>query len=157
MKVILLVVGKTTHTYLNTGIDDYKKRIGYYIPFEMICTTDLKNTKSLSQQQQKESEGSLIQKFLEPNDFIVLLDEHGKEFTSINFSKYIESKMATVPKRLVFIVGGPYGFSDEIKNMAREKMSISKMTFPHDLIRLMFVEQLYRAMSIMKNEPYHHE
>lgn len=157
MKIVLLAVGKTSHSYLVPGIENYIKRIGYYIPFDMLIIPDIKNTKSLSFEQQKDLEGQSIQKMLEPNDYVVLLDEHGKDFTSINFSKYIESKMNTVPKRLVFIIGGPYGFSNEIKNIAKEKISLSKMTFPHDLIRLVFIEQLYRAMTIMRNEPYHHE
>ena len=114
-------------------------------------------TKSLSQEQQKQSEGDNIAAALDKSDYVVLLDEHGKEFTSVDFSAYIERKMQSVPKRLVFIIGGPYGFSKEIYGRANEKISLSKMTFPHDLIRLVFTEQLYRAFSIIHHEPYHHE
>lgn len=157
MKISLIVIGKTEREYLSKGIAEYSKRVNYYIPFEIVYINDLKNTKNLSQEQQKEMEGTLILKTLDASDYVVLLDEHGKEFKSIEFSKYIERKMINVPKRLVFIVGGPYGFSDAIYERASEKISLSKMTFPHDMIRLIFTEQLYRAMTIMRNEPYHHE
>lgn len=116
-----------------------------------------KNNKKLSEEQQKTVEGNTILNSLDKSDYVVLLDEHGKEFTSMEFSKYIEKKMSTVTKRLVFIVGGPYGFSQEVKNRANEKISLSKMTFSHEMIRLIFTEQLYRAMTIINNEPYHHE
>lgn len=157
MKISLLVVGKTVHSYLNQGIDEYTKRISRYCPFSIQYIADAKTTKSLSQEQQKQLEGDNIAAALDKSDYVVLLDEHGKEFTSVDFSAYIERKMQSVPKRLVFIIGGPYGFSKEIYGRANEKISLSKMTFPHDLIRLVFTEQLYRAFSIIHNEPYHHE
>lgn len=157
MKISLLVVGKTVHSYLNQGIDEYTKRISRYCPFSIQYIADAKTTKSLSQEQQKQLEGDNIAAALDKSDYVVLLDEHGKEFTSVDFSAYIERKMQSVPKRLVFIVGGPYGFSKEIYGRANEKISLSKMTFPHDLIRLVFTEQLYRAFSIIHHEPYHHE
>lgn len=118
---------------------------------------ELKNTKSLSMEQQKEKEGELILKALQPGDVVVLLDEHGKEFRSIEFAEWAEKKMHTVNKRLVFIIGGPYGFSKDIYAAAQEKISLSKMTFSHQMIRLIFVEQLYRAMNILAGGPYHHE
>lgn len=157
MKISLLVVGKTVHSYLNQGIDEYTKRISRYCPFSIQYIADAKTTKSLSQEQQKQLEGDNIAAALDKSDYVVLLDEHGKEFTSIDFSAYIGRKMQSVPKRLVFIIGGPYGFSKEIYGRANEKISLSKMTFPHDLIRLVFTEQLYRAFSIIHHEPYHHE
>lgn len=157
MKISLLVVGKTVHSYLNKGIDEYTKRISRYCPFSIQYIADAKTTKSLSQEQQKQLEGDNIAAALDKSDYVVLLDEHGKEFTSVDFSAYIERKMQSVPKRLVFIIGGPYGFSKEIYERANEKISLSKMTFPHDLIRLVFTEQLYRAFSIIHHEPYHHE
>ena len=157
MKISLLVVGKTVHSYLNQGIEEYTKRISRYCPFSIQYIADAKTTKSLSQELQKQSEGDNIAAALDKSDYVVLLDEHGKEFTSVDFSAYIERKMQSVPKRLVFIIGGPYGFSKEIYGRANEKISLSKMTFPHDLIRLVFTEQLYRAFSIIHHEPYHHE
>ena len=157
MKISLLVVGKTVHSYHNQGIDEYTKRISRYCPFSIQYIADAKTTKSLSQEQQKQLEGDNIAAALDKSDYVVLLDEHGKEFTSVDFSTYIERKMQSVPKRLVFIIGGPYGFSKEIYERANEKISLSKMTFPHDLIRLVFTEQLYRAFSIIHHEPYHHE
>ena len=118
---------------------------------------DIKNVKNLSESQQKEKEGELILKSMQPGDYLVLLDEKGKDFTSMQFSAYIEKKMHSVPKRLVFVVGGPYGFSEAVYNAAKEKISLSKMTFSHQMIRLIFIEQIYRAMTILNNEPYHHE
>lgn len=157
MKISLFVVGKTNHSYLSPGIDDYAHRVGRYVPFGIQYIADAKNTKSLTQAQQKQAEGQNLLAAFEPSDFVVLLDEHGKEMKSIDFSAYIEKKMLSVGKRLVFVVGGPYGFSDEVYARANDKLSLSKMTFPHDLIRLVFCEQLYRAYTIMHNEPYHHE
>lgn len=157
MKITLVVIGKTNGKFLIEGINEYTKRLSYYIPFNIDYLLDVKNNKKLSEDQQKTLEGNTILGALEKSDYVVLLDEHGKEFTSIEFSKYIEKKMTSVPKRLVFIVGGPYGFSQEVKERANEKISLSKMTFSHEMIRLIFTEQLYRAMTIMNNEPYHHE
>ena len=157
MKIELFVVGKTNHNYLSPGIEDYLKRINRYIQFSIRCISDAKNTKNLSQQQQKNAEGQNILVAIETSDYVVLLDEHGKEYKSIEFASLIDKKMQTVAKRLVFVVGGPYGFSEDVYKRANEKISLSKMTFPHDLIRLIFVEQLYRAFSILNHEPYHHE
>ena len=157
MKIELFVVGKTNHNYLSPGIEDYLKRINRYIKFSIRCISDAKNTKNLSQQQQKNAEGQNILVAIDNSDYVVLLDEHGKEYKSIEFASLIDKKMQTVAKRLVFVVGGPYGFSEDVYKRANEKISLSKMTFPHDLIRLIFVEQLYRAFSILNHEPYHHE
>lgn len=157
MKFVLLVVGKTVEKHYITAISDYVERTRHYTSFEMEVIPELKNTKSLSTDQQKEKEGEAILKALQPGDVVVLLDEHGKEFRSIEFANWIERKMHTVNKRLVFIIGGPYGFSPSVYQAAQEKISLSKMTFSHQMIRLIFVEQLYRAMSILNNSPYHHE
>ena len=157
MKITLAVVGKISNSFLNVGIDEYTKRTSFYLPFNIQYINDVKNTRKLTEQQQKQLEGQNILAALDKSDYVVLLDEHGKEFTSIEFSRYIEKKMASVPKRLVFVVGGPYGFSDDVYDRANEKISLSKMTFSHEMIRLIFTEQLYRAMTIINNEPYHHE
>ncbi len=157
MKFTLLVVGKTVEKHYIAAINDYTERTKHYTSFDIEVIPELKNTKSLSMEQQKEKEGELILKALQPGDVIVLLDEHGKEFRSIEFANWIERKMHTVNKRLVFIIGGPYGFSQAVYGAAQEKISLSKMTFSHQMIRLIFVEQLYRAMTILNNGPYHHE
>ena len=157
MKFALLVVGLTVEKHYITAINDYVERIKHYTPFDMEVIPELKNTKSLSMEQQKEKEGELILKALQPGDVVVLLDEHGKEFRSIEFAEWAEKKMHTVNKRLVFIIGGPYGFSKDVYAAAQEKISLSKMTFSHQMIRLIFVEQLYRAMNILAGGPYHHE
>lgn len=157
MKFALLVVGRTVEKHYITAINDYVERIKHYTPFDMEVISELKNTKSLSMEQQKEKEGELILKALQPGDVVVLLDEHGKEFRSIEFAEWAEKKMHTVNKRLVFIIGGPYGFSKDVYAAAQEKISLSKMTFSHQMIRLIFVEQLYRAMNILAGGPYHHE
>lgn len=157
MKILFLVVGKTNGKYFNEAIDDYRNRLKFYIPFEMEVIPELKNAKNLSFEQQKEKEADLILKSLQGGDHVVLLDEKGKELTSSQFSAYIEKKMHTVNKRLVFIVGGPYGFSDRVYAAAAEKIGLSKMTFSHQMVRLFFIEQIYRAFTIMNNEPYHHE
>ena len=143
MKISLFVVGKTNHNYLSPGIDDYTKRINHYIPFNIQYIADAKNTKNLSQAQQKQAEGQNLLNAFDKSDYVVLLDERGKEFTSKDFSSFIEKKMQTVAK--------------DIYQRANEKISLSKMTFPHDLIRLIFTEQLYRSFTIMNNEPYHHD
>jgi len=157
MKFALLVVGRTIEKHYITAINDYVERIKHYTPFDMEVIPELKNTKNLSMEQQKEKEGELILKALQPGDVVVLLDEHGKEFRSIEFAEWAEKKMHTVNKRLVFIIGGPYGFSKDVYAAAQEKISLSKMTFSHQMIRLIFVEQLYRAMNILAGGPYHHE
>lgn len=157
MKFTLLAVGRTVEKHYITAIDDYVSRTKHFISFDMEVIPELKNTKSLSMEQQKEKEGELILKALQPGDVVVLLDEHGKEFRSVDFAHWVEKKMHTVNKRLVFIIGGPYGFSPKVYEAAQEKISLSKMTFSHQMIRLIFVEQLYRAMTILNNNPYHHE
>lgn len=157
MKLLLLLVGKTVDKRFADIINEYASRINHYIGFDIITIPELKNTKSLSEQQQKQAEGECILKQLQPGDHIVLLDEHGKEFRSVEFSDWMTKKMNTVSKRLVFIIGGPYGFSKDIYDRSNEKISLSRMTFSHQMVRMIFTEQLYRAMTIMKGEPYHHE
>ena len=157
MKVALIIVGKTVDKHFVELIDEYAGRVKHYIGFDIITIPELKNTKSLSTDQQKQQEGELILKQMQTGDYVVLLDEHGKELRSVEFSAYMEQKMQTVNKRLVFVIGGPYGFSQEVYGRANEKLSLSKMTFSHQMVRLIFVEQLYRAMTIMRGEPYHHE
>lgn len=157
MKVTLIVVGKTLEQYFVKAIQEYTDRVNHYIGFNIEVIPELRNTKSLSTDQQKEKEADLILKALQPGDVVVLLDEHGKEYRSIEFAQWMERKMHTVNKRLVFVVGGPYGFSPRVYEAAHEKLSLSKMTFSHQMIRLIFVEQIYRAMSILNNSPYHHE
>lgn len=152
-----MLVGKTVNKHFVELIDDYASRVKHYISFDIVTIPELKNTKNLSAEQQKQQEGELILKQLQAGDHIVLLDEHGKELRSIEFSKYMEQKMQTVSRRLVFIIGGPYGFSPDVYAKANEQLSLSKMTFSHQMIRLIFVEQFYRAMTIMRGEPYHHE
>lgn len=157
MKITLLVIGKTDASYFSDAIAEYRKRLERYIPFEIQIIPDIKNTKNLTVDQQKEKEGELIQRCLLPGDHLVLLDERGTEYTSLRFASYIEKKMQTVPKRLIFVIGGPYGFSPAVYDRANEMMTLSRMTFSHQMVRLIFVEQLYRAMTILNNEPYHHE
>ncbi len=157
MKISLIVIGKTDASYFVDAINEYKNRLVHYIPFEMEIIPDIKNVKNLREEQQKEKEGELILKMLQPGDYLVLLDEHGKSYTSMEFATYLERKMHVVSKRLVFVIGGPYGFSEAVYKAASEKISLSKMTFSHQMIRLIFVEQIYRAMTILNNEPYHHE
>jgi 23S rRNA (pseudouridine1915-N3)-methyltransferase len=156
MKTLLILVGKTTNKHFQAGITDYCERISHYMPFELVTIPELKNTKSLSEDQQKQAEGELILKQIQNSDTVVLLDEHGKAFRSIEFAKWLEQKRNTA-RRLVFVVGGPYGFSSDVYSRANEQLSLSKMTFSHQMIRLVFTEQIYRACTIIKGEPYHHE
>ncbi len=156
MKTILLLVGKTTNKHFTACIDDYVSRIGHYMPFELQIVPELKNTKNLSQSQQKEREGELILRQIQESDHVVLLDEHGREYRSIEFADWLQRRSQTA-RRLLFVVGGPYGFSDEVYKRANERISMSKMTFSHQMIRLIFTEQIYRACTIIKGEPYHHE
>ncbi|OJU53150.1 MAG: 23S rRNA (pseudouridine(1915)-N(3))-methyltransferase RlmH [Bacteroidales bacterium 45-6] len=157
MKIALLVIGKTDKTYFVDAIKEYADRLQHYVPFELIVIPDLKNAKNIPEQQQKEKEGDLILKNIQLGDELVLLDERGKEFTSLKFADYMARKMQTVSKRLVFVIGGPYGFSEEVYKKAKESVTLSRMTFSHQMVRLVFVEQLYRAMTILRGEPYHHE
>ena len=156
MKTLLILVGKTTDKHFQAGITDYVERIGHYMPFEILTIPELKNTKNLSEKQQKQLEGEQILKLVQSQDTVVLLDEHGKEMRSIEFAAWLEQKRNTV-RRLVFVIGGPYGFSPDVYSRANDKISLSRMTFSHQLIRLVFTEQLYRACTIIKGEPYHHE
>lgn len=156
MKTELLLVGKTNDKHFQAGIDDYTQRIGHYMPFAITVIPELKNTKALSEQQQKEREGELILQKIQTSDKLVLLDEHGKEFRSIEFASWIERQQQQ-GRRLVFVIGGPYGFSEAVYKRADEKISLSKMTFSHQMVRLVFTEQIYRACTIIKGEPYHHE
>lgn len=156
MKAVLLTVGKTDIVSIATEINNYTKRIAYYLPFSMEIIPDIKNKKNLSQSQQKQKEGEFILSRLNNTDYVVLLDEGGRLFNSNQFAKHIEKKKNTVARNLIFVVGGPYGFSEAVKARANEKISLSKMTFTHQMVRLIFVEQLYRAMTILNNEPYHH-
>lgn len=157
MKVKLIIIGKTNHAYLKTGISEYQNRLIHYLPFEIITIADLKNTKNLSEDQQKVLEGERILNHLQKTDYVVLLDENGKEFSSVHFANWIEKQMIAGLKNLVFIIGGAYGFSKPVYERCNLKMSLSKMTFSHQMVRLIFIEQLYRAMTILKGEPYHHQ
>ena len=156
MKTTRILVGKTVNKHFIAGINDYVERIGHYMPFDIVTIPELKNTKKLTEQQQKTAEGELILKQLQPSDTVVLLDEHGKEMRSIEFAAWTEKKQLTA-RRLVYVIGGPYGFAEEVYKRANEMMSLSRMTFSHQMVRLVFVEQVYRACTIIKGEPYHHE
>jgi 23S rRNA (pseudouridine1915-N3)-methyltransferase len=157
MKITLLVVGKTEADYLKKGIDLYVKRLSYYLPFSMEVIAALKNSKNLSEAQQKQREGELIVSLIKPGDQLILLDENGKHFSSVGFAGYLEKFMLAGTRNLVFAVGGPYGFSEMVYDKATARLSLSEMTFSHQMVRLIFVEQLYRAMTILKGEPYHHQ
>jgi 23S rRNA (pseudouridine1915-N3)-methyltransferase len=157
VKILLITIGNTDKSYVKEGINDYVKRLSFYLPFELKIIPDIKNRSSLSQDLQKEKEGILILNQIAPGDNLVLLDEHGLELSSVEFSKWIEKKMVSGIRQLVFVIGGPYGFSNTVVQRADSKISLSKMTFSHQMVRMIFVEQVYRAMTIIKNEPYHHE
>lgn len=152
----LLTIGKTDNTSLQSLITEYENRLKHYIRFEMEIIPDIKNAKNLSESQQKEKEGNLILKKINNTDVMILLDEKGKQFTSLEFSNYLQKKMNSGIKQMVLVIGGPYGFSDEVYTKAQGKISLSKMTFSHQMVRLFMVEQIYRAFTILKNEPYHH-
>ena len=156
MKITLLVVGKTTDTHIDTLIQEYQKRLTHYLTFALQVIPELKNTKALTSEQQKQAEGEMILKAVTSSADLILLDEHGKEFRSIEFADYVQKRMSS-GRDVVFVVGGPYGFSEAVYQRANGKISLSKMTFSHQMVRLFFVEQLYRAMTILKGEPYHHE
>lgn len=156
MTIKLLAIGKTDNKELQKLISIYQQRLGHYIKFQLEIIPDLKKTKNLSEDQQKIREGELIIKSLSPMDILLLLDENGKQYSSIDFSQFLQKKMNAGIKQLVFVIGGPYGFSDEVYKIASGKISLSKMTFSHQMVRLFMVEQLYRAFTILRNEPYHH-
>ncbi|OZV69668.1 23S rRNA (pseudouridine(1915)-N(3))-methyltransferase RlmH [Winogradskyella aurantia] len=156
MTIKLLAIGKTDNTNLQTLIEDYEKRLGHYIKFEFEVLPDIKKAKHLSEAQQKEKEGELILSKVQNPEVLVLLDERGKALTSVAFANDLQKYMNSGIKSLVFVIGGPYGFSDAIYQRANGKLSLSKMTFSHQMVRLFFVEQLYRGFTILRNEPYHH-
>lgn len=157
MKICLIVIGKSDEEYLQKGLGIFLKRIPHYIVFEMKIIADIKNSKNLSEEQQKEKEGELILQQIISSDELILLDEHGLDASSIEFARFLEKRMLSGIKRLVFLIGGPYGFSENVYSRANGKISLSKMTFSHQMVRLIFVEQLYRAFTILKGEPYHHQ
>lgn len=156
MKIVLLAVGKTSEQYLIDGVYKYQKRLSHYTQFEFIEIMNIKNAKSISKFELIKKEGDLLLKHLHPSDHVILLDDKGKEFSSNSFSEKIQNWMLSGKKRLVFIIGGAYGFSENLYNRGNEKISLSKMTFSHQMVRLFFVEQLYRGYTILNNEPYHH-
>ena len=158
MKILLMAVGRTTSEIMRRGIDLYKDRLKYYdAPVEIKIIEDIKGAKSLTQQRQKELEGESILRNVTPSDRVVLLDENGREFTSREFAAFVDKQMVSGVKRLVFVVGGPYGLSDAVYARADSKLSLSRMTFNHEMVRFFFIEQLYRAMTIRRGEPYHHD
>ena len=156
MKITLLLTGKTSDSRLSSLIDEYQQRLRHYVPFELVVLPDLKNAKALSEEQVKTAEGEAILARLTPAMDVVLLDEHGREFRSIEFADYLQKKMSS-GKDLTLVIGGPYGFSDAVYARANGKLSLSQMTFSHQMIRIMAIEQIYRAMTILRGEPYHHE
>lgn len=157
MNIKLIAIGKTDNKSLQTLIDDYTKRLSFYIKFDLEIIQDIKNVKKLSESQQKEKEGELILAKLTPTDQLILLDENGSTYSSMKFADFLQKKMNSGVKTLVFVIGGPYGFSDEVYKKAQGKVSLSEMTFSHQMVRLFFIEQLYRGFTILRNEPYHHQ
>ncbi|SHG18220.1 23S rRNA (pseudouridine1915-N3)-methyltransferase [Flavobacterium segetis] len=157
MNIKLIAIGKTDNKALQTLVDDYTKRLSFYVKFDLEVIPDIKNVKNLSESQQKEKEGELILSKITTTDHLILLDENGKTFSSLSFSSELQKKMNSGVKTLVFVIGGPYGFSDTIYMKAKGRISLSLMTFSHQMVRLFFIEQLYRGFTILKNEPYHHQ
>ncbi len=157
MKIQLVVISKTDQKYLQEGVQEYVKRLSRYISFEFIEIPDLKNAKNLSFEEQKKKEGELILQKIEKGAEVILLDDKGKDFSSVQFSKFLQDKMNLATRNLCFVIGGPYGFSNDVYSVASSKLSLSKMTFSHQMVRLIFLEQLYRGFTILKGEPYHHE
>ncbi len=157
MNIKLLAIGKTDNKELQAIVDEYTKRLSFYIKFDLEVIPDIKNVKNLSESQQKEKEGELILAKLSATDHLILLDENGSSFSSVGFSDYLQKKMNTGIKTLVLVIGGPYGFSDEMYKKAQGKIALSQMTFSHQMVRLFAIEQLYRSFTILKNEPYHHQ
>lgn len=156
MKITLLAIGKTDDKNLQTLINQYTKRLKHYVPFSFEVIPDIKNVKNRSEALQKKAEGQEIIKRLQPADALILLDENGKQYSSVSFSQFLQKKMNSGLKNLTFVIGGPYGFSDEVYERANGKLSLSKMTFSHQMVRVFFIEQLYRGFTILRNEPYHH-
>ena len=157
MKITLLVVGKTEADFLKKGIEIYLDRLVHYVPFQLEIIPALKNTRNTTEELQKQKEGELILNQVKSVDLMILLDEKGKHYSSVDFARYIEKTMVAGTRSMVFVVGGPYGFSEEVYQRANGKISLSEMTFSHQMVRLIFVEQVYRAMTILKGEPYHHQ
>ena len=157
MRIKVIFTGKTADAWVRAGIEQYAGRIRHYVVFELVELPDLKQTSSLSEDQVKTREGEMILKALRPSDHLVLLDEHGARFSSVDWARNLERKSAHLPKDCVFVIGGPYGFSPAVQARSDELLSLSPMTFSHQLVRVVFLEQLYRALTIIKGEPYHHE
>ncbi len=157
MNIELITVGKTNIRFIQEGIAEYTRRLSHYIPFSIITVPDLKNLSKLDKEQQKIAEGQKIISMIQPGDYVVLLDERGKQYSSVEFSSFIEKGMLAGRKKIIFVVGGPFGFSREMYERADSQLSLSKMTFNHEMVRLFFVEQIYRAMTILRGEQYHHE
>jgi 23S rRNA (pseudouridine1915-N3)-methyltransferase len=157
MNIKLITIGKTDNKNLQSLIDEYSKRLSFYIKFDLEIIPDIKNVKNLSEAQQKEKEGELILSKITPTDHLILLDKNGKTFNSVGFSDFLQKKMNAGIKTLVFVIGGPYGFSDTVYKQAIGKVSLSEMTFSHQMVRLFIIEQIYRGFTILKNEPYHHQ
>ncbi len=157
MKIVLLAVGKTSTPYIASAVGEYERRINRYLPFEISVIPDLKSSRALTEEVQKQREGAAILASLQPGDYMVLLDERGREMTSREFAADIDLRMVRALKRLIYVVGGPYGFSPEVYARADAKLSLSRMTFTHEMVRLFFTEQIYRAMTILRGEPYHHD
>lgn len=157
MNIKLIAIGKTDHKHLNALVEEYTKRLSHYIKFDLEIIPDIKNAKNLSESQQKEKEGILLLSKIAPTDLMILLDDKGKSFSSMKFAEELQKRMNAGVKTLVYVIGGPYGFSDAVYKAAQGKISLSQMTFSHQMIRLFFIEQLYRGFTILRNEPYHHE
>jgi 23S rRNA (pseudouridine1915-N3)-methyltransferase len=157
MNIRLIAIGKTDNKDLQSLINEYTKRLSFYVKFELEIIPDIKNVKNLSEAQQKEKEGELILAKIGPTDQLILLDENGKTFSSVGFSDYLQKKMNAGIKTLVFVIGGPYGFSETVYQKAQGKVSLSEMTFSHQMVRLFVIEQIYRGFTILRNEPYHHQ
>ena len=157
MKITLLAIGKTDNSSLNKMIDDYTKRLSNYVNFELVVIPDIKNSKNMSYKEQKNKEGNLILSKTEKSDIVVLLDENGKSYSSVGFSSFLQKKMNSGIKKIIFIIGGPYGFSEDVYKRSNGKISLSEMTFSHQMVRLFFIEQLYRGFTILNNQPYHHQ
>jgi 23S rRNA (pseudouridine1915-N3)-methyltransferase len=157
MNIKLIAIGKTDNKNLQSLMDEYQKRLSFYVKFDLEIIPDIKNAKNLSEAQQKEKEGELILGKLSPTDYLILLDENGKSFGSVEFANELQKKMNAGIKTLVYVIGGPYGFSEAVYQKAQQKISLSKMTFSHQMVRLFFIEQVYRGFTILRNEPYHHQ
>ena len=157
MNIKLLTIGKTDNKNLQALIEEYTKRLSFYVKFDLEIIPDIKNVKNMSEAQQKEKEGELILSKITPTDYLIILDENGKEFSSVGFSDFLQKKMNAGIKTLVFVIGGPYGFSETVYQKASGKISLSQMTFSHQMVRLFVIEQIYRGFTILRNEPYHHQ